>query len=374
MKITFVSNYINHHQIPLSDKLYELTEGSYTFIQTEPMDEERKNMGWDEKSERKPYVKLFYEEREACEKLLLESECVIFGGCEDENVIKPRLDKGLFTIRYSERVYKEGRWKFISPRGLKTKYNDHTKYKKQDLFLLCAGAFVKGDYSLFRAYTGKMLKFGYFPKAIEYKDLNEKRKDNTKTEILWAARFIDWKHPEMMVKLANNLKKEKINAHITMVGIGPEFEKTVEKVKAKKLSDILSFAGKKNPCEVREMMRKADIFISTSDMKEGWGAVINESMNSGCVTIAGNKIGAVPYLICNGKNGFVFKDQSDKDLFKKVKLAIEDKANLENMGKQAYKTILGLWNADIAAKRLFEFIDDPTHKIPEYEDGPVSRA
>ena len=46
MKVTFISNYINHHQIPLSDELYQIWGEDYTFIQTEPMEEERIKMGW----------------------------------------------------------------------------------------------------------------------------------------------------------------------------------------------------------------------------------------------------------------------------------------------------------------------------------------
>ena len=63
MRIVFVSNYINHHQIPLSEELYRLTEGKYTFVQTEPMEEERIKMGWDAESVNKPYVKLYYEDK-----------------------------------------------------------------------------------------------------------------------------------------------------------------------------------------------------------------------------------------------------------------------------------------------------------------------
>ena len=41
MKVTFVSNYINHHQIPISNVLFRELGKDYTFIQTEPMEEER---------------------------------------------------------------------------------------------------------------------------------------------------------------------------------------------------------------------------------------------------------------------------------------------------------------------------------------------
>ena len=45
MTITFVSNYINHHQIPFSNAMYAQSGEDYCFIQTEPMEEERRNMG-----------------------------------------------------------------------------------------------------------------------------------------------------------------------------------------------------------------------------------------------------------------------------------------------------------------------------------------
>ena len=35
MKLTFVSNYINHHQIPLAEQLYARLGDDYRFIETE---------------------------------------------------------------------------------------------------------------------------------------------------------------------------------------------------------------------------------------------------------------------------------------------------------------------------------------------------
>lgn len=374
MNIVFVSNYINHHQIPVSDKLYELSAGQYTFIQTEPMEEERVKMGWDVNAELKPYVRFMYREKEACEKLIMEADCVIFGGCEDESIIRPRLVSGKFTVRYSERLYKEGRWKFISPRGLKKKYYDHTSFRKNDVYLLCAGAYVKGDFSLVRAYTGKMFKFGYFPKTEKYDDVHYLRKNNEGINILWAARFIDWKHPEMMVSIAGLLKEKNIKGHITMIGVGDMLDDINARVNKAGLNDYISFAGNKTPDEVREMMLRSDVFVSTSDMKEGWGAVINEAMNSGCVTIASYAMGAVPYLIKSGYNGLAYRAKSVNELLRHILWVNDHKSEARDMGARAYETICDLWNADVAAERLYAFICDRQHKIPEYKDGPLSRA
>ena len=37
MTITFISNYINHHQIPFSNACYTLLGEGYHFVQTQPM-------------------------------------------------------------------------------------------------------------------------------------------------------------------------------------------------------------------------------------------------------------------------------------------------------------------------------------------------
>lgn len=372
MQITFVSNYINHHQIPFSDCMYELTKGNYTFIQTEPMEEERIKMGWDASAVNKPYVKLYYENKEACEALIMNSDCVIFGGCEDESIILPRIEARKFTIRYSERIYKQSRLKFISPRGLKKKYHDHIRFRKYPVYMLCAGAYVKGDFSLIHAYKGKMLKYGYFPQHMVYEDLNELRRDNERTQILWAGRFIDWKHPEMMITLARDLKASGIDACISMVGNGPLFEEI--KKSAEDLEDYISFVGSKTPEEVRTCMRCADIFISTSDRQEGWGAVINEAMNAGCVTLAAREIGAAPYLIQNDYNGYKYHACSNAELFNLVTDICANPAKARRLGENAYKTVINLWNADVAAKRVYEFILDEKHDIHRYEEGPLSPA
>ena len=46
MKFVFVSNYYNHHQSEFSEIMYKMTNGNYTFIETIPMENERKDLGW----------------------------------------------------------------------------------------------------------------------------------------------------------------------------------------------------------------------------------------------------------------------------------------------------------------------------------------
>lgn len=45
MKISFYSNYLNHHQIPFCIEMYNLLGDDYKFIATEPMEDERVKLG-----------------------------------------------------------------------------------------------------------------------------------------------------------------------------------------------------------------------------------------------------------------------------------------------------------------------------------------
>lgn len=381
MKITFVSNYINHHQIPLSNALYQALGEDYKFIQMEPMEEERIRMGWGMDAGALRYVLFGYENPNRCRQRIMDSDVVIWGGYEDETFLKPRLEAGKPVIRYSERLYKTGQWKAISPRGLWKKYHDHTKYRKSPVYLLCAGAYVSSDFHIVRAYPGKMLKWGYFPETKHY-DVNRLMAEKQgakreKKEILWAARFIDWKHPEMVVKLAEHLALQRDDFHITMIG-GGELEPAIrERIAEKGLGDVITLAGFLPPVEVRRHMEKADIYLITSDRNEGWGAVANEAMNSGCAVVSNHMIGAAPYLIQQGENGFLYSDGSLKELQKEVELLLSDDVFREKIGRAAYDTITGEWNAEVAAERLLSIAEDVLQgKYVGYkwQSGPGSEA
>lgn len=396
MRLTFVSNYINHHQIPVSNELYRLLGDGYHFVQTEPVEGERLQMGWQDESGKLPYLKLFYEEPEYCKKLILNSEVVVFGGTDEESYIKPRLAAGKIVLRYSERIYKSGQWKAVSPRGLKKKYEDHTRYRKAPVYLLCAGGYVASDFHLVRAYPDKMFKWGYFPETRhpDKASLLEKHRDGV-VSLLWAGRFIDWKHPELPILLAEYLKERGYAFHLSMIG-GGEMEEEIRKLIAeKKLEAEVTLCGYRKPAEVREMMGRAQVYLITSDYKEGWGAVLNEAMNSGCAVLVSHAIGAAPFLLRHGENGLIFKSGDRKDMFEKGEQLLKSASERRRLGDAAYETILQGWNAEKAADRLVEFVgkltggeeDGKAGRVnlhrgnitrnienPAYEKGPLSAA
>lgn len=382
MKITMISNYINHHQIPFSNALYEKLGEDYHFIQTEPMEEERIQMGWGVEAERIPYVVFLDKQLELCKQLIDESDVLLVGWMEREDLIVERLNSNKLTIRISERLYREGQWKAISPKGLIRKYKEHTSHRKNPVYLLCAGAYVPSDFSIVKAYPNKMFRFGYFPEFKEFtKEQLQKmhvwgeKKNQEEIQIVWAGRFIPLKHPEFAIKLAENLKKQGYRFHLHMIGGGELEGELKQSSKRKELQDKITFYGFLKPTQVRKVMEKCHIHLFTSNFLEGWGAVVNEGMNSGCAEVVNVEVGAAPFLIQHGKNGLVYKDGSYEDMEEQVKYLLNNPVEAAKMGMAAYETIATQWNAGEAAKRLLDFYENwKQGKVEPAMEGPFSVA
>lgn len=117
------------------------------------------------------------------------------------------------------------------------------------------------------------------------------------------------------------------------------------------LEACVKLCGAKPYEEVRKYMDEADIFLFTSNRQEGWGAVLNEAMNSGCAVIADRNIGAVPFLLEHEKNGLIY-DGSTEDLCRQTETLIVHSELRRTYGEEAYKTVVDTWNAEVAAERF----------------------
>ena len=373
MKIVFLSNFFNHHQKPLSDQFYEKTNHQYYFVETLKMDEERIKLGWGGIS--KPeYVLYYYQDEETklkCEKEIMEADAVITGSAPEFLVTK-RLEAGKLVFRYSERPLKKGLELAKYPiRFIRW----HRKNKKKyNVYMLCASAYTASDYAKFGLFKNKCFKWGYFTEVKQYENIETILDNKKKNSVLWCARFLTLKHPEIPVMLAKRLKEEGYDFTLKMIGVGEEKEKTEQLVQNLNLTDKIEFLGSMSPEEVRRHMEESEIFIFTSDRHEGWGAVLNESMNSGCAVVANREIGSAPYLIKDGENGFTY-DGSLDDFYHKVKKYLDNPGLAKQSGLKAYETMTQMWNAKVAANRFLELLDAEKDKdLNLFDDGPCSPA
>ena len=146
---------------------------------------------------------------------------------------------------------------------------------------------------------------------------------------------------------------------------------------AMSLGSCVEFTGALPTEQVRAEMENAQIFLFTSDRGEGWGVVLNEAMNSGCAVVAGEKIGAVPYLLEHGRNGLMFRDRNIDDLTEKVAGLLREPERASMFGRNAYDTVTCEWDAGTAAVRfvkLYEALRDSDGSVRLWDEGPCSVA
>jgi glycosyltransferase involved in cell wall biosynthesis len=380
MKVTFFSNYLNHHQLPLCLAMDRLTDGNFIFVATTPVPAKRLSMGYHDMNKQYSFVLTTYDsaENEYMAQVLAQESDVIITGSAPEKYTQIRLQTNMLTFRYSERWYKQGlKWNKLL-RNFASTLLHHGRFMLKPVYMLCASAYTAADCARFGNYLGRTYKWGYFPevKQQDVDGLIARKRQNEKTKILWAGRMIEWKHPEAIVQLSEKLKKDGREFEMLLIGSGEMEPQLRAWIVEKKLDDCVRMLGSMPPEAVREHMEEADIFLFTSDFNEGWGAVLNESMNSACAVIASHAIGSVPFLLKDGENGFIYRNGDMDGLYNRVVKLIEHPELREQMGKKAYRTLAEQWNADVAVERFLALAQALLDgKSPDlFEEGPCSKA
>lgn len=372
MKLVFVSNYINHHQIPLSNELYRILKDDYKFIQTMPMDKERIALGWKADTSC-PYVIHAYKsdkERQFAQMLIDEADAVIFGAISSHPWLDNRAERNKLTFIYSERIYKQGQWKALSPANRETVRREYLGYQNKKFYILAASAYLGADLNLFKGYKNKIYKWGYFTEFHDKIPL----KNNSKITLLWVGRLIDWKHPMMFIDLIQQLAEKGYDFEAKLIGTGPLQEKIIKNAKYQQVKNYITMLGAMPPERVRSYMEQSDIFVATSDYQEGWGAVINEAMNSKCAVVCSHAMGAVPYLVNNRRNGMIFRSLNRNELFECVEEIMNDPNFMRALQQQAYQTIANVWSPLNAANRIVKLSTALlNNEDVAFENGPCSK-
>lgn len=379
MTLTFVTNLVHHHQLPLADEFYRLLGSSYHYVATEALPDWLIKGGYDPDLDR-PYIIRTYRsdnEMELARKLIDESDVVIIGSAPGKWVYK-RKKADMVTFHYNERWLRFDAWKWFLPRRLFGVLKYHYQFRHSRSYMLCASAFTSKDVHLFGCYPNRCFKWGYFTKVDNNFNFETPKQESTSLEsisFMWCARFLKLKHPELPVQLAAKLKNKGYRITLDMYGSGVEMENTKRLVKELEVEDCVHFCGNVPNIEILNAMRKHQIFLFTSDYNEGWGAVLNEAMSNGCVPIASDTIGSVPYLIRDGVNGLVFKTCDIDSLEKAVCTLLDNPTRIKDMSRKAYETMEKTWSPQQAAENFLELAKHAlTCTLDSYTriEGPAS--
>lgn len=374
MEIVFYSNFINHHQKLLADCLSQLTEGHFTFVGTRPMPDSFRSSGYADYSGLGYVLNAWQSEENRAEarRLAVDADVALFGGWSTEYAVlrARRTDKLSFEI--SERWLKKGLLNLLSPRLLENQWHYRTLWRRKPFYKLCASAFGAADQYRLHSYRDRCYKWGYFTR-VEPLDIASVPPAEGPLRMMWCSRFIDWKHPELPVLLAERLKSKGYDFVIDMYGSGGLLTRTKALAEIRGVDDVVFFHGNMPNDAILSQMRAHQVFLFTSDCNEGWGAVANEAMASGCLLVGSDAIGAMPFLVEDGVSGMLFSSAASNTGFRRRGLVIDaaaldsltsrvesilaDPQCMGRMASVAYDTISTVWSPDNAARNLMTLID-----------------
>ena len=371
MKVTFFINYLNHHQAPVADEMYRLLGDNFRYVATYTRQNEDLKGGSD--YSKRPYCLFAAEDVNAvaeAHRLNRESDVCVYGA-GNLDWERERAKTGKLSFEISERWFKRGFINILSPRLIKWWWLYQTKLRKKPFYTLCASGYTALDRAKLFTFKNRCYKWGYFT-ALPVSELSVNK--NNIIQIMWCARLILWKHPEQPLQLAEKLKNDGYNFHINIVGDGEMHLKLEKLISEYGIADCVSLQGNLPNVQVLKMMSESDVFLFTSDRMEGWGAVVNEAMSSGCCVVANEAIGSTPYLIKEQETGLTYNGSIDS-LYSQVKYLLDHLENCKRIGENSRRYIQQIWSPENAAHSLLTLISDISScKDTSIKEGPCSKA
>lgn len=382
MTIAYITSVFTLHFSNLADELYKLTNGQFWFIEINPITEENIiKLPSGTNFYDKPYLMQTWrsedEEQKAIKIIKNVDVLLISGGYAASKYEKMRIETGKLTFEPTERQLKRGFLNAFSKTSISYAWLYYVVGHK-NLYKLCLSAFTANDmYVLHPFFRDKCYKFGYFTEVpvLDIKKVILSRRNNKLIKILWTARLVKLKHPEFPILMAKILKDKGYKIEVNIVGDGKKMPELKRMIKKLSVSDCVNLLGRQTNERVYQLMREHDIFTFTSNKREGWGAVLNEAMSCGCACVVSDLIGAAPYLIKAGINGYTFKTGDIGSFVSYVQKLIDDREKREEIQYNAYNTMLELWNPRVAAVNFCRLAESILHGSPiSIKEGPCSLA
>lgn len=151
-------------------------------------------------------------------------------------------------------------------------------------------------------------------------------------EFLYVGQIVEHKGPQIAIKAFKKLTNKDYKLHI--VGKGTYLD-TIKKIANN--DDRIIFHGYVSDNELNKLFLKCSYLIFPSQWKEIFGLVAIEALNNG-LPVIGSNLGAIPEIIKNEYNGFLFEAGNIDSLYNILKRVIDGKVMFTKLCENAYES------------------------------------
>lgn len=392
MKISFLTNILSPHQLPLAKAVVQLIgENNYRYIYTEEFHCERREMGWEQKQT------AWCVHGTASDRDIASSE-ILISELRELDVFEKQISTKKKIIYVSERWFKPplGMWRLLIPTYLYMALRFVLLLRKPNFFYFPQGIHAARDmvrlYFLLHGHLGclfhapkvafescpggcivplkqainagilnaadirfaskngfiqipknkwgqvrpfgiwkKMKLWGYFVAPSQRQNFSH---TDNKRSIMWAGRMLPFKNVSILVKACCHCPQTNLDIY----GHG-KTESALRSIAAN-FSNI-SFHDFVPISQIRTMMSQHNIYVLPSKAGEGWGAVVSEALEEEMQVFASIESGSGATIL------------PPENLFP----AQDVKRLRQLLNADIPRPNIGLWTAEYAARYLIDFIN-----------------
>lgn len=153
-----------------------------------------------------------------------------------------------------------------------------------------------------------------------------------KPVLLYVGRLDKEKRIEVILRALPDILRT-INVHLVLAGIGKEKKKLETLIKKLNIQRAITFTGFVPDKDLQNIYRIADVFV-IAGIVELQSIVTMEAMASGLPIVAVNAM-ALPELVHDKENGYLFFEGDSKTLAKKVLTILSDQELRKHMSKES---------------------------------------
>ncbi len=182
------------------------------------------------------------------------------------------------------------------------------------------------------------------------------RDEDSTVKFYYVGRIVKDKGWDTMLKAFSMLKKEMSNVRLYISGGGEKFADMQMVIRDLNLEADVHLTGMVSQKEMNHFFNKIDVVLFTSRIEtESLGLAAIEALATATPVIA-NYNGAIPELIADGVNGFLYRDDNEEELLFKMKQFIELNQDERKCMNKAALSSVQKFKSDIVASDLNEVI------------------
>ena len=168
------------------------------------------------------------------------------------------------------------------------------------------------------------------------------------------GRLCSQKNYDLLIDACSELEKELSGVCVNIYGEGDYYERLKAKIEKLKMESTIKVCGRNN--EVVDTLSNTDLFVMTSNY-EGMPNALLEAMAVGVPCISSDCSTGPRDMIEDGKTGLLYRTGDKEEFKRKLLWAIDNPEKMNEMGRQARRTVLEKYTLENSLERFLEMCD-----------------